>query len=1153
MSAVQAAGRASRGTWDKLGFWALIVTQFQGAFNDNAYRWIITYYLFRVYVDPATNLPDPAKATVILFLGAILFAVPFILFPGMAGSFADRHSKRSVAIATKGWEIGVMTLGLVAFELKSEPFMWTMLFMMNMQSAFFSPAKYGILPEMLPEEKLSWGNGILNMATYVAIIAGTAIVGVLFKLELHIYLMSGLLIALSCLGFASSLFITRVPPANPARRITLNPWHGLGRPLGIFFGQRAFLLMLIATGYFWFAGALMQQAIPLYGKSALGLDEIHISALISIVGIGIAIGSLGAGYCARGRIELGLIPFGMTGLGVFAIVLGLSGVGFQGALVLLFLVGFASGFYIVPVYAMIQYRSPRDLKGGMIAALNVTDCCGIFAAGLIFYVGGMLHAGPTAFFVLCGVLTLLVGAILALEAPQIPLRSALWLLTNTLYRVRTKGSENIPEDQAAIFVTRHTSCLDALAIAFASNRRVAFPMADTLFASGLFRLARKPFGLRGGARPDAGETEYAAQEFAAAADALAQGDSVCLFLDGHVTPRGGTIRFEDALAQIRARSDAPVVPVFVDPLQVSLTKIRGGRLRWKKPERIPHHIILSYGPAAGREASAHAIAAAVGEAGVAAYSERHWPDALIHRAFIRTARKHLRLMAAADQRTPYLSYFRALTASIILGKKLRPKLEGQETVGVLLPPTVGGALTNVALQMMGKTVVNLNYSLSAETMASCAQQAGIRTVITAHEFLERFPLKVPGEAVYLDDIMATLRTPDRLAAIGLTLFGSVARIERYVGSPRGRTERDIATIIFSSGSEGEPKGVKLTHANILSNIEGARKVFPHKTGNVMTGILPFFHSFGFTGTLWLPLIEPLGVILYPNPLEAKIIGKMVEQYRAWFLITTCTFLQNFTRRCAPEDLASVGMVVCGAEKLTERVRSAFYERFGVEPLEGYGITECSPIISLELPNIEVPGIRFVAAKHGTVGRPIPGVIVRVEDPDTGEILPPNTPGMLMVRGPNVMAGYLNLPERTAAVLKDGWYRTGDIAAIDEDGFITITDRQARFSKIGGEMVPHIRVEDALHNMLGLTEQALVVIGVPDSTRGERLIVVHTLSPEQIEELLRKLDASDLPNLFRPRPNAFCRVDALPVLGTGKMDIKSVKKIALQFSSGASAD
>jgi acyl-[acyl-carrier-protein]-phospholipid O-acyltransferase/long-chain-fatty-acid--[acyl-carrier-protein] ligase len=547
--------------------------------------------------------------------------------------------------------------------------------------------------------------------------------------------------------------------------------------------------------------------------------------------------------------------------------------------------------------------------------------------------------------------------------------------------------------------------------------------------------------------------------------------------------------------------------------------------------------------------SGPALRRAIQDLGTEAFAARKLKYPVLHRGFVRVARRRPWLTAMADSRTPPLSYFKAFIASIILGRKLRALLDNQPMVGILLPPTVGGALTNIALQIMGRIPINLNYTASPAVMASCAQKCHITQCVTARAFLERLPLQIPGQAIYLEDIMATVTGADRVAGLLLALLCPVRLLERLAGGPRKRSQDDLATVIFSSGSEGEPKGVMVTHYNMLMNIMGMEQVVPYAPGYIIMGFLPFFHSFGFAGTLWAPLTHGMCAVYHPNPLEARVIGQLIYKYKAKFLVATSTFLQNFIRRCSAEDLKSLTFVMVGAEKLPPRVRDAFLEKFGIEPLEGYGTTECSPGVSVNIPDYKDAVHHQKGNKRGTVGRPFPGISVRVVDPDTGQAIEDDRPGLLQVKGPNIMKGYLGMPDKTAAVIQDGWYSTGDIASIDEDGFITITDRLARFSKIAGEMISHTKVEETLHGFLGLREQSLAVTGVPDTTRGERLVVLHTLPDGQLEELLDRLEHSDLPNLWRPRTGAFYRIDQIPVLGTGKMDIKAVRALAAKLDLG----
>ncbi|MCK5863242.1 MAG: AMP-binding protein, partial [Candidatus Hydrogenedentes bacterium] len=387
---------------------------------------------------------------------------------------------------------------------------------------------------------------------------------------------------------------------------------------------------------------------------------------------------------------------------------------------------------------------------------------------------------------------------------------------------------------------------------------------------------------------------------------------------------------------------------------------------------------------------------------------------------------------------------------------------------------------------------------------------------------------------------------DRIVAMLIALFAPKSILFHMVGAEQ-KTEDDIATIIFSSGSEGIPKGVVLSHRNIMVVVESVREMFPHDKRSCLVGFLPFFHSFGYSVSLWTGLLEGLLTVFHPNPLEPKPIGQLIKKYGGSIMIATPTFLQGFIRRCTPEQLASLDCVITGAEKLPERIQTAFNDRFSIEPMEGYGTTECAPVVSVNIPNIESPGFYMEYSRQGTIGRPFPHQVVKIVDPDSHDELPVGEAGLLMVKGPNIMVGYLNDPEKTAEVLQDGWYATGDIATVDEDGFITITDRLARFSKIGGEMIPHNHIEERLHTLIDLTEQTLIVAGIPDESRGECLVVLHTLDDTQLATLKERLKKSDLPNIWRPRPNSFYRIDAIPLLGTGKMDIKKAKQMALELA------
>jgi len=424
-------------------------------------------------------------------------------------------------------------------------------------------------------------------------------------------------------------------------------------------------------------------------------------------------------------------------------------------------------------------------------------------------------------------------------------------------------------------------------------------------------------------------------------------------------------------------------------------------------------------------------------------------------------------------------------------------------------------------------------------------------VITSRRVMEklreRFPLELDVPLVYLEDLREKVSTADKLIA-GLQTWVVPARVlERHLGLHRIQPD-ELLTVIFTAGSTGRPKGAMLTHRNIGSNIEAFNQIVHLTREDVLAGVLPFFHSFGYTTTLWTVLtLDPKG-IYHPNPLEARDVGRLCGRHGATILLATPTFLRAYLRRCEPQDFSRLEVVIVGAEKLPQELADAFERRFGVKPVEGYGATELSPVVSTNVPPSRARSESVGAGvKPGTVGPPLPGVEVKVVDLETGRALGRNRSGMLLVRGPNVMKGYLNQPERTAEVLRDGWYVTGDVAEIDDDGYIRITGRLSRFSKIGGEMVPHLRVEEALLQVLGLEEdQACVAVtGVPDPRKGERLVVLHTGLRQSPEEICRRLLETGLPKLWVPSPDSFFQIDAIPLLGAGKLDLKRLREIACE--------
>lgn len=1122
------------------GFWSLFVTQFQGAFSDNLFKFLVVFLI--------TGTLAEAERDNYITLTLLVFSAPFLLFSMAAGFLADRYPKRSVVIGTKGLEIAVMILGTVGLWLQSLPFLIGVIFLMSVQSTFFSPSKYGLLPEMLPEEKLSWGNGILGLGTFVAIISGSATAGVLSdKLGADRWHAGFLLILLAGVGFAASHGILRLPSADPNKKFQINFLTDLAGNFGKIRKDRVLSLAILGSTYFWFLGALFgEPTILLYGKDVLELSDTQISLLRACLAIGIGVGSAAAGILSGKKIEYGLVPLGAFGLAAMAGMLAIPGLTYQTVQITLGVLGFSGGFFIVPLMALVQQRPRPEEKGSIIATNAWLTSLGVMlAAGAFWVLRKPLGLSPGQIFLLGSLVTFAATLYAVRLVPDSLVRLLIWMLTHTFYRVRVRGRENIPERGGALFVANHLALTDAFYLIASTDRHIRFLMFQGMYDKWWIN----PFARMMRVIPISSELRprEMIKSLQTATDWIKDGNVVCIFAEGQITRTGQMLPFRKGMQKILKGVDAPIIPVNLDGVWGSIFSFEQGKFYWKLPREIPFPITVSYGEAMPPDSEPHAVRQVVQELGAAAWEERKPRMRTLHRAFIRTARKHRGRFAFADAATPKMSFIAALTGSILLGRRLRKTWEGQENVGILLPPSVPGALVNFAALMMGKVPVNLNYTLSGEALASCIEQCGIRNVLTSGRVLKLLKVKIPVETVLLEEVAANPTALEKVSALIKACLYPARLIEKSLGCEKRVEIDDLATIIFSSGSTGEPKGVMLSHYNVMSNVEQLGQVFAFEKHDAFLGVLPFFHSFGFMGTLGAPAGLGVGVGYHANPVDAKTVGKIVEDNQITFLLATPTFLQLYLRGCKPEQFGTVTFAMVGAEKLPDRLANAFEEKFGVRPMEAYGCTECSPAVTVNTRDFRAAGFKQVGGKRGAIGHPLPGLCIRIVDPETGKPLPVGQAGLMLVRGPNVMRGYLGQPEKTAEVLKDGWYTTGDIAAMDEDGFVTITDRLSRFSKIGGEMVPHIKVEAQLHELADANEQTFAVAGLPDEKKGEKLVVLHTLSEEALAGVLEKLGDADLPNLWKPRKDQFFAIEKLPYLGTGKLDLKGIKAKAAELA------
>ena len=725
------------------------------------------------------------------------------------------------------------------------------------------------------------------------------------------------------------------------------------------------------------------------------------------------------------------------------------------------------------------------------------------------------------------------------------IRLCLWLLAHTFYRVEVRGAENLPKRGSALLVCNHISFIDPLLISAGAPRPIRFMMSRPFYETrGVHWLAK-----RMGAIPvsAADPPREVAQALEAAQVRLRAGELVCLFADSALMRTGHLPRLGSCLEGISRAVAVPVIPVHLDRVWGNILRFERGRFFFQWPRRIPYRVTVSFGTALAPSASAFQVRQALMTLSAKTSSRREAVQRPLPETFLDCARRNWRRFAMADSSGREARFGQALVGALLFRRFIVRHCPDEKMVGVLLPPSVPAAVVNFGISLAGRVAVNLNYTAPAQAIDLAIERCGIKTIFTSQKLLERFGIaKRPG-MVMVEGVAQSSAKHDKLVWAAAARLVPTAILRRWL-IPSDVKLDSLATIVFSSGSTGTPKGVMLSHRNILCNLEGVQQAIDVDRRECLLGILPFFHSFGFTVGLWLPAVSGFAAVYHTTPLEARRIGELCRKYRVTLLVATPSFVGEYVRRCEPGDFASLRVAIVGAEKMRQELANAFWEKFHLDLFQGYGCTELAPVVSVETSGC-------YALKHlgvapcGTVGRPIPGIAVRVVNPQTFAECGPGEAGMLLVKGPNVMAGYLAEPEKTRQVIwEDGWYITGDVAQLDDDGFITITDRLSRFSKIAGEMVSHVHVEEALHRALGCLEPRLVVTSVSDNQKGERFVVLHTELGVSVDDLLKRMRDSGLPPLWVPRREHFYRVESLPIMGSGKIDLRQAKEKAQRLSA-----
>src|SRR6266699_1047466 len=741
----------------RLGFWSLIATQFQGAFNENALKFLVIYLILALE-------KNKAQRDQLELLVGVLFAAPFILFSLTGGYLADRFSKRSVTIATKAMEIAVMVLALYGLATGQIYLELAAIFLVSTQAALFGPSKYGLLPELLPEERLSWGNGVLELGTFLAIIVGSVSGSFLAEAFDGRQIYSGaLLLGFTIAGLAWSFGISRVPAADPRKRFHLTSLVDVGSPMTLIRRDRVLWLAVVGNTYFFFVAGLLQFNIFIYGQDVLHIRSTQGGFLQAAVAIGIGLGSFAAGYLSGGKIEYGLIPLGSMGMTVLGLCLAIPDLSFRAVLLLLAALGFFGGFFVVPISALIQHQPEEDQKGVVIGAANWLSFVCIGAASGVYYAAThFLHLSPGGIFFWSALATLAATVYVLRLLPDSLLRLFLWIATNTLYRLDVEGRENVPTRGGALLTPNHVSLADAVLLIASIDRPIRFLMFKGSYEHPLV----KPFAKIMGVIPiasDQGLREMI-HSLRLATDALKSGEVVCIFPEGQMTRIGQMLPFRRGMERIIKGVEVPIIPVNLDGVWGSIFSFAGGRFLWKFPRRIPYPVRVTFGKALPSTATAQDVRRAVQDLGAEAFARRKKLMHTLPESFVYTARRHPFRFAMADGQRPKLKTFSTLVGALVLARRLRKPWHGQEMVGILLPPSVPGALVNYAAMLMGKVPVNLNYTVSNETLASCAQQCNLKTVVTARLFLEKAKIQPPGKTIFIEDIAKDTVFGERVAA-----------------------------------------------------------------------------------------------------------------------------------------------------------------------------------------------------------------------------------------------------------------------------------------------------------------------------------------------------------------------------------------------------
>ncbi len=1142
------------------GFTPYIFIVLLNAMTDLGHKIILQNTIFKAY--------EGSELIVLTALVNALILLPFIFLFSPAGFISDKYPKVKVVEYASGAAVGITILILFTYYMGWFWVAFGLTFVLAAQSAIYSPAKYGLIKEMTGNENLAPANALVQTVTIVSILAGAVIYSIFFENLLqdrstvpsqiltYIAPVGYMLIGASLLEYLLARRLVRTfSPVAIDESMTFEPksyknLHYLKENLYTIKQNRVVWLSILGLSIIWGVSQVVLAIFGEYLKATLGVtDTVTAQGLLALSGLGMITGSLVVGRVSKNYIETGIIPLGALGVTVALFMMPtLSSLWTLGSA--LFLFGFSAGLFIVPLNAMIQFATPSPILGKILAGNNFMQNVSMFGFLVLTALFGYFHLEAVGLFYLVATVSLLGMGYTFIKLPQSLVRYMVRMIIGFKYRLSVDGLKNIPADKGVLLLGNHVSFLDWAILQMAYPKQIRFVMERNYYEKWYL----KPFLDFFKVIPISSRGSKGA--LALVTQALNRGETVALFPEGHLSRNGHLGAFQRGFeVATKEAQNAVIVPFYLRGLWEDNFSYASQKMKRKKSKDIS----VTFGETLDVHSSAKEVKKSVFDLSVISWKEYANTLPSLQKAWIKSAKEQGKKLCMADSTGVEVSGDRFITATVMMASALKSKLHDSQNIGLLLPTSVGGSLGNMAVLTLGKTVVNLNYSSGEESLLHALKIANITKVVASKQFVTK--LKAKGfdltevlktvEVIYLEDVKKEMSKSKGLVTLML-----VKTLPTWLLSLlyiKGAKLDDTAAILFSSGSEGTPKGIELTHKNMMGNIKQAITLINPNDSDVMLGTLPIFHSFGLTVTTLLPLIEGIPVVCHPDPTDGFGIGKMAAKYEATMLFATATFFRLYTRnkKLHPLMFKDLRMVIAGAEKLPAEIRDAFKAKFGHDIYEGYGATETTPVASINIPDVLMQDTwkPQIGHKVGTVGLPVPGSSFKIVDPESFEELKTGEEGMILIGGTQIMKGYIGEPEKTASVIKeiDGirWYITGDKGRLDEDGFLTIVDRYSRFAKVAGEMVSLGLVESEISKILGENDQ-IAIAALPDEKKGEKLVLLLEGDIE-VDALQEHIKGLGLNPLFVP--GEYFKVEALPKLGTGKADFKGAKKLALILSEG----